>query len=247
MHSRHSRTVESGFTLVELSIVLVIIGLIIGGILKGQELIGNAEIKNVMARAQSIQTAVVGFSDKYGGLPGDLVNADELVPSCTVSPCNPTDQSAIGNGRIGNNVGNNYTGTVGDDDENVAFWQQLGASGFIGGVELGAGSTANFGSQFPEAATGGGFQVVFQQNTGRHLVRLSGSPTTINANSGALRPDQALQIDTKIDDGQPNGGTVFTNGSLSDAAGDDQCINTATNLYVAANPDQRCNLVIEID
>ena len=75
---------QSGFTLVELSIVLVIIGLIIGGILKGQELIGNAQIKNVASQAQSYQAATAAFRDKYGALPGDLVSANMIIPNCTM-------------------------------------------------------------------------------------------------------------------------------------------------------------------
>jgi prepilin-type N-terminal cleavage/methylation domain-containing protein len=65
----------AGFTLIELSIVLVIIGLIVGGILTGQELIKSATVRSEVSELENIETAIYAFRDKYGGLPGDLSNA----------------------------------------------------------------------------------------------------------------------------------------------------------------------------
>src|SRR3954465_492365 len=62
---------QRGFTLVEIAIVLVIIGLLLGGILKGQEMITQAKIKNVIADVTGVSAAMYGYQDRYRALPGD--------------------------------------------------------------------------------------------------------------------------------------------------------------------------------
>src|ERR1700741_2414107 len=69
------KTMQKGFTLVEIAIVLVIIGLLLGGILKGQEMITQAKIKNVMADFSGISAAYHGYQDRYRAIPGDDPNA----------------------------------------------------------------------------------------------------------------------------------------------------------------------------
>ena len=66
---------QRGFTLVEIAIVLVIIGLLLGGILKGQEMITQAKIKNVMADYSGISAAYHGYQDRYRAIPGDDLGA----------------------------------------------------------------------------------------------------------------------------------------------------------------------------
>ena len=66
---------QTGFTLIEIAIVLVIIGLLLGGVLKGQELINSAKVKNLANDMRAIQTAVFAFQDKYKALPGDYLAA----------------------------------------------------------------------------------------------------------------------------------------------------------------------------
>ena len=66
---------QRGFTLVEIAIVLVIIGLLLGGILKGQEMITQAKIKNVVADFSGISAAYYGYQDRYRAIPGDDLNA----------------------------------------------------------------------------------------------------------------------------------------------------------------------------
>ena len=66
---------QQGFTLVEIAIVLVIIGLLLGGILKGQEMITQAKIKNVVADFSGISAAYYGYQDRYRAIPGDDSNA----------------------------------------------------------------------------------------------------------------------------------------------------------------------------
>jgi len=74
---------QRGFTLVEIAIVLVIIGLLLGGVLKGQSLIDSAKVKNVVQQIQSLQAAVNAYQDRYRALPGDDIMATTHVPGAT--------------------------------------------------------------------------------------------------------------------------------------------------------------------
>src|SRR5260221_3365198 len=65
------KSIEGGFTLVEIAIVLVIIGLLLGGILKGQEMITQARIKNAINDFNGVVTAITSYQDRYRALPGD--------------------------------------------------------------------------------------------------------------------------------------------------------------------------------
>ncbi len=237
---RPEMSAQKGFTLVELSIVLVIIGLIIGGILKGQELIENARIKNVVSQTQAYQAAFVAFQDKYNGIAGDLLNAQLLIPNCTAAPCTPTPTGGNGNNIIGADAGPAYNGNLSANAENLAFWQQLASARFIGGIDLGTASTTIYGSRLPAVQTGGGFQIVYEATSGRHALRLAGAVGAPTAATGALRADQALQIDQVLDDGLPNTGSVITNGTISNAT----CFDVAANIYTAAQTTRSCNLVI---
>ena len=73
---------SNGFTLVELAIVMIIIGLLIGGILKGQELVENARVNATVAQIKAIQAATATFHDKYNALPGDMINPTGRLSGC---------------------------------------------------------------------------------------------------------------------------------------------------------------------
>lgn len=105
---------QKGFTLVELAIVLVIIGLLIGGILKGRAMIKNAKIKRVKADVDSIVAAVYNYQDKYGYLPGD-------------DPNNRRNDLGA-NGCTGGDADGLF-----DSNEGACAWQELIGAGFISG------------------------------------------------------------------------------------------------------------------
>ena len=89
---------QAGFTLVELAIVMIIIGLLIAGVLKGQALIGNAKVTAQVAQVKAIDAATSTFKDMYSALPGDLLNATNRLPNCAGAPCNVAGN---GDGSIG--------------------------------------------------------------------------------------------------------------------------------------------------
>jgi prepilin-type N-terminal cleavage/methylation domain-containing protein len=106
---------QSGFTLIEIAIVLVIIGLLLGGVLKGQELITQTKIKNVIKDFDATSVALLGYQDRYKKLPGD-----DNATSRWTTPLGLT--SGNGNGVIDT-----------ASDEAGAFWADLRLAGFISG------------------------------------------------------------------------------------------------------------------
>lgn len=116
---------QSGFTLVEIAIVLVIIGLLLGGVLKGQELITNAKVKGLVNDYKGTAAAIYAYQDRYKALPGDDANAQAHlgtavgVTNCTGGNC--------GNGTIN---GNNNAA----NGEPALLWQHLRVAGFVTGT-----------------------------------------------------------------------------------------------------------------
>ncbi|MBK9348085.1 MAG: prepilin-type N-terminal cleavage/methylation domain-containing protein [Burkholderiales bacterium] len=119
------RSRQTGFTLVEIAIVLVIIGLLLGGVLKGQELIENSRIKSIVNDMKAIQAAYNGYIDRYKALPGDETAATMTARGWTGT----AGATVAGNGVLAINV--NQTFNNGGDQS--AFWRALRGSGLISG------------------------------------------------------------------------------------------------------------------
>ncbi len=118
---------ERGFTLVEIAIVLVIIGLLLGGVMKGQTLIQQAKVKNVMNQVDGYRAAIMGFYDRYGMLPGDENNPN--IPAFDTN-----------NG--------NFSGQIQGNAERFYMFQDLQLAGFISGNYTGVNVASHaFGDQ----------------------------------------------------------------------------------------------------
>ncbi len=164
---------QRGFTLVELALVITIIGLLIGGILRGQEMIQNARIVATVAEVRAYEAASVTFQDRYEALPGDLANAGSKLPGCNAG-CDPfVGVGGASNNRVGdpnwaanwNTQGLVTTGAVAPtsfSQETYLFWTHLALADLIQGVTKQSITTATpyaFGMTHPITKIGGGFVV----------------------------------------------------------------------------------------
>ncbi len=118
---------QSGFTLVEIAIVLVIIGLLLGGVLKGQELINNARIKNIVNDMNGVSAAYNTYIDRYRAMPGDELTATYTARGWGAGAI----PSGNGNGAIEVLVGVTFNNPA--TNEGAGFWQTLRAAQMIGG------------------------------------------------------------------------------------------------------------------
>jgi prepilin-type N-terminal cleavage/methylation domain-containing protein len=184
-----------GFTLVEIAIVLVIIGLLLGGILKGQEMITQAKIKNVIADFSGISAAYHGYVDRYKKIPGDDPCAGGTVAagSCGTTTGRWTGASAgSGNGI----VAGKYNSTTAADESRL-WWDHLRRAGFVSGV----------GDQQPFNALSGQIGVQTGDAAATPGPALGGFAGIIVCSANL--PDKiAIATDTQMDDGVPNTGTV---------------------------------------
>lgn len=232
-----NRRSEQGFTLVELAIVMIIIGLLIGGILKGQELIANARVAATVAQVKGIDAATTTFRDKYDALPGDMTNAAARLPAtgCGGAACNST--GANGNGLLGN------VPLAAPAGEGVNFFQHLAAADLLSGIDFGSAAGTAWGDIYPAAEVAGGFHAGFFNGVGGlggaasapagHYLSLVSTSGAASAGD-ALSPNQGQRIDTKLDDGSATTGSVVSTGGA--------CV--AGNLYNESNQGQVCDLAI---
>ena len=186
------RKQQSGFTLVEIAIVLVIIGLLLGGILKGQELINSAKVKNLANDFRVIPTYVYAFQDKYKALPGDDVAAASHVSGAT----NATTPAGMqGNGVINGNW-NSTTNT----DESRLFWQHVRLA------NLAAGPTdVNDATYTPKNAVGGTLGI---SGASAALLQIAGMTGTYQVCSAGILGKFAKQLDVQMDDGNTATGSL---------------------------------------
>lgn len=212
---------RQGFTLIEMSMVLLIIGLIIGGILGGQEMVNAARIQRTGKEAYEIRDAVSVFVDKYGALPGDMQNATQLwgnsgcTNSDTMNPCD-----GDGDGRLRSNKSAVNLGDTRFVGEMVHFWQHLNLAQMFPGQYSGLIGSPDFfipGSNVPAAPLDGTYflvgwrtQFVTQDGSGnwvRGQYSAIQNMIQLNGTSGLSSID-AKTIDTKLDDGIAYSGRI---------------------------------------
>jgi prepilin-type N-terminal cleavage/methylation domain-containing protein len=200
---------QAGFTLIEIAIVLVIIGLLLGGVLKGQELINSAKVKNLATDFKNVPVYIYGYQDKFRALPGDDSQAASHVSggkTCTGtsttagSPCN------LSNGMIDGNWNDTTIAS-----ESFVFWQHVR----LAGLAPGSTDTTQGAAYLPTNATGGIVGVQSGTNS-TTLTPMKDAATTVEAIRGSyivcsagILGKFAKQLDIQMDDGNTASGSMM--------------------------------------
>ncbi len=191
---------QAGFTLIELAIVLVIIGLLLGGVLKGQELINSAKVKNMATDFKNIQVYIYGYQDKFRALPGD----DGAVGNHIVG------STPASTGTQGNGVIDGAWDTTINGNESCVFWQHVRMAGLAPGVTTVSCALGN--TYQPKNADGGIIGV--QSVSGFTTITKNAAGTAAPMNgayvicSSAVLGKYAKQLDSTLDDGETNTGSM---------------------------------------
>lgn len=186
------RRKQQGFTLVEIAVVLVIIGLLLGGILKGQEMIVQAKIKNAIGDFSGISAAYFGYQDRYRSMPGDdnqgtrwagaiAGNGDRVLLGAYKDAC-----PAV---------------AVSGTSETCLWWDHLRRSGFVSGVGPVQPTNAFNGILGPQAGDGANPPVAV-------LLNPAGGIISLMLCSSNLPDKVAIALDVQMDDGVANTGAV---------------------------------------
>lgn len=227
-----------GFTLIELAVVLVVMGLLIIGAMAGKDLYRASQIRGVIAQIQETKIAVENFRTQYEGLPGDLKNATDFWPG-------------------DDTVNGDDNGRIDTDAEIYSAWQHLVLGKMIAGHYSGTGTDAQININVPKTKhMNGGMQLLWveapgewQDNQGKYFsynYLLLGKDAAVTDGSDYLTsamfiPEDAYAIDIKLDNDQPDYGSVLA----ADGDGISNCEDAGSYLFtttVAA-----CILYIRID
>lgn len=199
---------QTGFTLIELAIVLVIIGLLLGGVLRGQELINSARVKSLINELKNTQVLIYGYQDRFRALPGDDAQAAAHVGGAAATTAGHVQNAVI------QGTWNSATQT----DESYLFWQHVRLAG------LSTGSTTVGAAEYLPLNSSGG-RIGVQSVNGFPIAGLQGAFVVCSA---GILGRLVEQIDVTLDDGDTDGGSVraFADGA---AAWDDNITGAEEN------------------
>ena len=188
---------QKGFTLIEIAIVLVIIGLLLGGVLKGQELINTARVRALNNTVDGITAAWFSFQDRYRAFPGDYTQASVNLPG---APAN-----GDGNGLVGD------AGGADSPAERAMVWMQLQSAGYItGGYDNNAATVPNadeYGCPVT-VCPDNGFGAGMNLNYGELRQAQTGSDAHELITGRGIPVEVIAELDRKVDDGSPDSGAM---------------------------------------
>jgi prepilin-type N-terminal cleavage/methylation domain-containing protein len=220
------RKPQAGFTLIEIAIVLVIIGLLLGGVLKGQELITAARVRNLVTNQDGVKAAYFGFLDRYRALPGDYNAARTNVPGCTADATCPN-----GDG----------DGQIEAAQESIASWSHLSKAGFItGSYDYNATESPN---TTPTNPYGSRIQLIYDA-----VYEGAGGSSRHNLKTGPNIPSEIMaEVDRKADDGNAATGQLrYSAYAAGGSVGDlDACAEAGGNRpWKSQTPTSNCGAAL---
>ena len=247
---------KSGVSLVELSVVLVIIALLVGAVTGGIKLQRNSQLRSVANDISKFQIMIESFEEKYQDLPGDMSDAHAYWGEGGSSVCGAAASCN------GNSDGNVDLGSTSGDSEVYRLWQHLYLAGFVDssytGTGGGGGVQADVGINVPSSKIpSGGYTVMYNVSTadatypsGNKIVVgsvISGSWT----NGALLTPTEAYSIDKKTDDSEPDSGKImgrFGYQGISDGWSTTECLSGSfpNRQYDTSGKDKECILYFDL-
>lgn len=251
---------KSAFTLIELSVVLVIIGLIVGGVLVGKDLINASEIRSQITQIEKFSTAANTFRSKYNGLAGDLATAIDFgldySPTTGIQTGCTTRAQVLGNGILNDNHVPPVANNIHYNGEFFNFWIHLTNAQLIEqtirSVDPDSGSNcyetgrSNIaGQHFPRSPLGYGIlaatdSAVLHFIIGMHPSFIANSNQhTQTANARYISPEQAYAMESKVDDGKPDSGIMRSIERYAAVSPDE---NTGYFIYETADGVNECML-----
>jgi prepilin-type N-terminal cleavage/methylation domain-containing protein len=235
LHKNEASGKKGGFTLIEIAIVVVIIGLLLGGVLKGQELIRNARAHNIASQGSAVKAAILGFMDRYRALPGDYSKAHVNIPDmiCTDDgngdsrvggqPDANTDtdfQQCPNDSALAANIANN----IGRQVEIAQVWKHLARSGFISGQYNGDNAVVDEGNW----TCGGDTCLTNVYQNGLFFLYSDEQAGVTSASDSSLNNqlwtgrgipvEMIAELDRKVDDGEPTTGSFKVGTGFTDSA-----------------------------
>lgn len=254
---------KSGFTLIEMSIVIVIIGLIVGGVLVAQDLIKAAKWKKIHSQLQEYETAAMTFKLKYDKLPGDMNTASNFFGTyCQKSGysnvfCNGNNNKVINNESRAESNPSYLVGYQFDSAafawESIIFWRHLFLAGLMKQETTGEGKwrfTVIAGENIPTTEFGMGIAILgkgffvgkFPVNSGNPAI--GQEPGRAGEAAVWSKMDQYL-FDKKFDDGLPQTGKIKVIGTTVGGTYTSQCQNLASNIYSMSTTPPGCVIIYE--
>lgn len=212
---------QRGFTLIEIAIVLVIIGLLLGGVLKGQELITSARVRNIITQQDGIKAAYFGFQDRYRALPGDY----------------PAALAVANIPNVNAGIGGDGDGIIGTVAESTAAWTHLSLAGFLNAsYNMATIGEAVSSTNTPTNPYNAFLQLMFDPIYGPGGV--TPPPVRANLKTGNAIPVALIaEVDRKLDDGNAYTGT-FQFSQYNGTGGGAPAVGTCTIAAAGATRGQ---------
>lgn len=235
---------EKGFSLVELAISVTVIGVLIAGVVKGQEVLDNSRVAATASKVGQYRSGVTSFVDLYDELPGDMTSPQTKIPGCAGTACTYGTASTDGDGD-GQIDGIGIVTATESSTEGRGFWEHLSAAGIVTDTEVGATAGRTWGTNLPRTPFGGGFTLMLDPTdvttpfgNGVYL-RTSRTQTGFGSASGSLMtPLIARSLDRKLDNGFAGTGSVLSSRATT-------CQDT-NGAYVTTTTSKDCDVLIKL-